>query len=94
MNLLTDKIYTVYHQTRSGNFVKSNRFSFFYHWKESEIFSIISHHTLSMLPHYLWEFKSLNLSTGWSLNRVHNAHPLISFNMFLHFVTLTFDLLT
>ena len=44
-----------------------NRFpKFFYHWKESEISNktpcIISNHTLSMLPHYLAEFKSSNLS--------------------------------
>ena len=42
-----------------------NRFSkFFYHWKEKEISNktcVISHHTLTMLPHYLWEFKSSNL---------------------------------
>jgi len=43
-----------------------NRFSkLFYHWKEKEISSktyvLFLHHTLSVLPHYLWEFKSSNL---------------------------------
>jgi len=38
-----------------------NRFSkFFYNWKEKEI-SNKTHYTLSMLPHYLWEFKCSNL---------------------------------
>ena len=34
---------------------------FFYHWKEKEISNktyVFSHHTLSMLAHYLWEFKT------------------------------------
>ena len=44
-----------------------NRISKFFHrWKEKEIFNknvyIISHHTLGMLPHYLWEFRNSNLS--------------------------------
>jgi len=43
-----------------------NGFSkFFHHWKEKDIYNkshiLFSHRTLSVLPHYLWEFKGLNV---------------------------------
>jgi len=34
---------------------------------------IISHHTLSMLPHYIWEFKSSNLAQIWKKMQTKNV---------------------
>jgi len=57
------------HQTRGGNFIKSQPIFKILLRLEREGYlvnilllqqnsCIISHHTLSMLPHYLWEFKN------------------------------------
>jgi len=58
----------------SSNF---NRFSkFFYHWKAKEFptkLYIIFHHTLSVLPHYLWEFKGSNLAQIWKKMQTKNV---------------------
>ena len=77
-------MYTVsqkgFHQTHGGITLSNlNRFSkFFYRWKESEISNkthvSFFHHTLSMLSHYLGEFKSLNLSQIWTYKTTAKTH--------------------
>ena len=51
----------------------------FFHLKDNNISNkthvlpIISHHTLSMLPHYLWQFKKSNLSQIWKKMETKNG---------------------
>ena len=59
-----------------------NQFSkFFYHWREGNFQQnpcIIFHHTLSVLLHYLWEFKTSKLLQIWTKMQKKNATSLVA----------------